>query len=134
MGEVLDEGGTRGAGATQARAKGIRPYSWYIEGKPHPKERPRFTKTGIAYTPEKTRLAEKRLGELYDGPKFDGPIAVNIVFDAEGVAVIIEPVKEGEKSKLRGDLDNYLKTVLDGLNGVAWGDDVQIVKITAVKI
>lgn len=59
---------------------------------------------------------------------------MHLVFDHEGTAVIIEGVDVDGKSKLRGDIDNYIKTVLDALNGVAWGDDNQIVKVTAVKI
>jgi Holliday junction resolvase RusA-like endonuclease len=39
-----------------------------------------------------------------------------------------------EKSKLRGDLDNMVKTALDALNGKAWADDRQVVKISAVKL
>jgi len=34
---------------------------------------------------------------------------------------------------LRGDLDNYVKLLMDGLNGVAWLDDKQVTIITAVK-
>jgi crossover junction endodeoxyribonuclease RusA len=33
----------------------------------------------------------------------------------------------------RGDLDNVLKAGLDALNGVAWGDDSQVVELHAVR-
>lgn len=134
MGQVHDEGRSRGEGTRETRATRLRSHSFYLEGRPHPKERPRVTKTGHAFTPEKTRKAEQRIRELYDGPKYSGEIAVHLVFDHEGTAVIIEGVDVDGKSKLRGDIDNYIKTVLDALNGVAWGDDNQIVKVTAVKI
>jgi Holliday junction resolvase RusA-like endonuclease len=38
-----------------------------------------------------------------------------------------------EESKLRGDLDNYVKSLLDGLNGVAYEDDKQVVNLKAFK-
>ena len=31
------------------------------------------------------------------------------------------------------DVDNLAKAVMDALNGVAWGDDSQVVKITIFK-
>jgi crossover junction endodeoxyribonuclease RusA len=37
----------------------------------------------------------------------------------------------GQTSRVRIDIDNALKTVLDALNGVAYGDDRQIVETTA---
>jgi cyclopropane fatty-acyl-phospholipid synthase-like methyltransferase len=37
-------------------------------------------------------------------------------------------------SKLRGDIDNYAKSVLDGLNGVAYTDDKQIVSLELRKL
>ena len=32
-----------------------------------------------------------------------------------------------------GDLDNYAKSILDGMNGVVWGDDRQVVMLAAQK-
>lgn len=88
----------------------------------------------MPYTAEKTRNAEKRIAEAWTGPCFHTPVEVTIMFDREGIAVTVTPVDVEQLSKLRGDLDNYLKTVLDALNGIAWDDDRQVVKITAVKL
>lgn len=64
---------------------------------------------------------------------FEGEIAVHIVVDTQGTAIIVERVDLDTKSKLRGDIDNYIKTILDALNGVAWRDDSQVVKVTGIK-
>jgi len=39
--------------------------------------------------------------------------------------------KKGVASKVRADLDNLMKVIFDGLNGVAWVDDSQVVRILA---
>jgi Holliday junction resolvase RusA-like endonuclease len=31
------------------------------------------------------------------------------------------------------DIDNAIKLVMDGLNGVAWADDAQVTSVSAVK-
>ena len=37
------------------------------------------------------------------------------------------------KATKKPDIDNVIKSVLDGLNGVAYEDDKQVVKLTANK-
>ena len=136
MGQIHDEGRSRQTGTGEVAGASVRSHSVFIEGKPHPKERPRVTSRNgraFAYTPAKTVEAEKKVAEAWDGPVFHGEVAVHIVVDKEGTAIIVERIDVGGKASLRGDLDNYVKTVLDALNGVAWVDDSQVVKIVAIK-
>lgn len=107
---------------------------------PFPKERPRSRKnTAAVYTPTPTRQAEQRLRKLFRdfvGPDWEaltGPLAVDLTFDDETVGLIIREVPR-HTSKLRGDLDNYAKTALDALNGLAYVDDRYIEQLRAVKL
>lgn len=108
-------------------------YHQNISIRPKAKGRPRVTKTGHAYTPKATMDYEKEIKEAYKGPLFEvGLLSVKLRFTVEGTEIMIEPVThnpltEGPKTKLTGDIDNYAKAVLDALNGVAYTDDRQIV-------
>lgn len=93
--------------------------SFTVPGRPVPKQRPRLGKNKNVYTPVKCRDYEKTVGraakKVFVNP-YDGPV---------GLAVRIYLAKEG------GDLDNYIKSISDGLNGVAWRDDSQVTRIKA---
>ena len=102
----------------------------FIPGKPQGKGRPRYWK-GHAVTPESTRKCE-RYGVS------DKPIAIEIT------AFYLVPkswskkkqaaVYAGEiKPTVKPDIDNIVKIVLDGLNGVAFTDDKQVIEIQAQK-
>jgi Holliday junction resolvase RusA-like endonuclease len=127
-----------GAGVGEARRTGVREYALFVNGKPHPKERPRFNRhTGSVYTPEKTERAEQRIRDLWEAagyPPFPAgtPLEVELIFNRDGTYVIVREIEQ-EKIELRGDIDNYLKTVMDGLNRVAWNDDKQVVQVKAAK-
>lgn len=95
-----------------------------IPGKPVPKARHqvRFWHGGVmTYTPAKTREFEKKV-RVYAIKqrirKQEGSLATVVVFRTNGT----------------GDLDNLLKSLLDGLNGLAWEDDRQVVGLVAVKL
>jgi Holliday junction resolvase RusA-like endonuclease len=83
-----------------------------VGGEPMVKSRPRMTKTGHAYTPKATKDAEARVADAYDGEMFTGNIGVELHFF--------------QGSRARKDIDNMVKLVLDGLNGVAWPDDLAV--------
>ena len=110
-----------------------------VHGEPRGKGRPRFTRSGHAYTDEKTKQYESlvRASYLKNGHKFTSPVRVTIMAH-------FKPPKKSKKvvgDMLDGhilptkkpDVDNIAKIILDGLNGVAWDDDTQVVDLSVGK-
>ena len=101
--------------------------------KPKSKGRPRAGRNGF-YTDKATKIYEQAIGKAYiesEGPFFVTPVQVNLTFMKGEVTIEIMEV-EGTSS-IRSDLDNLIKAVLDGLNGVAFTDDKQVVEIHSYK-
>lgn len=109
-----------------------KPYAISVDSKPVPKGRPRMTRYGRVFTPQTTLDAEAIIATAWDGPVYEGPVEVQCVFSPSGTEVKVTPI-EATTSKLKGDLDNYVKLLMDGLNGVAWLDDKQVHSIKAEK-
>lgn len=86
-----------------------------IDDQPVPKARPRLGASGHVYTPDATAEYETAVGWAYKGAagghRFAGPVAMMFL------------IWEGPNA---GDLDNHEKAISDGLNTVAYEDDVQI--------
>jgi Holliday junction resolvase RusA-like endonuclease len=110
-----------------------------LPGRPQPKGRPRFA-NGRTYTDARTAAAEQSilaawLTQSGQPAPHDGPVAVDMEF-------VDTPPQSWPKWRIqaaldrqvwptgRPDLDNLVK-ILDGLNGVAWLDDAQVVDIRA---
>ena len=95
-----------------------------VPGRPVPKGRPRLGvrgKKAFIYTPPATREYEKLVGWVAkcSGCKpLNGPLAVNLYLYIKGRS---------------GDVDNYCKSLLDGLNGIAYQDDGQVVELLVRK-
>lgn len=117
-----------------------------VEGEPKGKGRPRFTRTGHAYTPARTRdyeeLIAARARQAMDGRQ---PIPKGVPVRMTILAVFGVPVswpKKRRTAALQGvmhhthkpDLDNVQKAVCDALNGIAYEDDSQIVKVNVEKV
>ena len=116
-----------------------------VKGKPIAKARPRFARAGKfvkIYNAQESEegkfllLAIDQISHI-----FEGPIELTMSFymprprshygtgKNEGVLKKSAPIFHTTKP----DIDNLIKFPLDILNEVAWKDDRQIVKITAVK-
>ena len=111
-------------------------FSLVFNERPKAKARPRATKTRHVYTPKTTAEAEKRIAAAWeeaDGPMFEGPLDVYLVYSPDGAVVTVNQSPHSAKT-LTGDIDNYVKLTCDALNGVAWEDDKQIVRLMAVKV
>ena len=116
-----------------------------IEPKPQP--RPRVTARGKfahAYEPASITLYkrmvaatyQKHFGQIDPTPK---PVAIDVVF----YRPIQKSLSKREHARrvngehlpvVKPDVDNYVKAVLDALNGVAFKDDSQIIKLKAQKL
>ena len=112
---------------------------WFeIPGKPVPKQRPRVV-NGHAFTPDKTKDFEALVAMQYklaNGKKLTGPVAVSVAVWYEIPQSWTKKRKAEELLKphtQKPDLDNVVKSVLDGLTGVAWEDDAQVSRISASK-
>jgi Holliday junction resolvase RusA-like endonuclease len=93
---------------------------------PVPKARARITRRG-RFTPGKVKAFEKRVGaealgdmahRSIQAQAFDGPVNVQATFHLKTSS---------------GDLDNYVKALLDGMNGLVFDDDTQVVHLVVAK-
>ena len=96
-----------------------------IPGPAVPKGRPRVTRTGHAYTPQRTKAYAEKVQWVAKAfaPKtpLSGPVSVRIVEYRKGTP------------EARPDIDNVLKNLLDAMNGLIWQDDSQVVQLFAEK-
>lgn len=114
-----------------------------VPGTPVPKGRPRFTRQGRTYTPAKTKSYEEQIAILGKAAMnglepLKTPVAVLVTvffpIPASYSAKRREACLAGlEKHTKRPDLDNVVKAITDGMNGVVYDDDCQIVRIVAKK-
>lgn len=115
-----------------------------IPGDPVAKQRPRMTKSGHVYTPEKTRKYEKLVKEAClnhsRGWKYEKDVPLMIRITAYFSIPKSDSKKRKKEKKIgmirptvKSDIDNICKSILDGLNGVAYVDDKQIVSLHASK-
>lgn len=107
-----------------------------VLGKPIAKARPRMTRQGFAYTPQKTVNYENLIkytfqSEFPSHEPFLGLIEANItcIFDipkSYSKKKTKELLETHNNYNHKPDLDNIAKIILDSLNGIAYKDDSQV--------
>lgn len=120
--------------------------SFTVPGLPVPKGRPRFMvrgKLARVYTPDKTARYEKLVG-TYGVTAMGGryPLRNPFIICMRFVLPVPQSWPKARRiAALAGacpmmskpDLDNLAKTVLDGLNGIVYADDCQIIEMSLTK-
>lgn len=115
-----------------------------VPGEPRGKGRPRFSKTGHAYTDSETRAYENKIIAYYR--KSCGAFRLpDEAFLAVSITAYLPIPKSASKSKAsamdsgdilpsrKPDVDNIEKAVLDALNGVAYKDDSRVCRTSCAK-
>ena len=113
-----------------------------VPGNPVPKGRPRFSR-GRVFTPKRTSDYEAGIAiAASEAMKLAGIEKISRLVEVTVTAVIEIPKSYRGKKRTdallgcscpSGDVDNYAKSALDGLNSVVFDDDKQVVKLTACK-
>ena len=116
---------------------------FWLRGQPVGKQRPRFA-NGRVYTPHKTKQYEMRIAAAASDVMVDKgynpttePVAIHIKAQFEIPKSWPKWKREAatrrEIHPQKPDIDNIAKTILDGLNGVAFEDDQQVVHMICEK-
>ena len=105
-----------------------------VIGKIQPKQRPRFKRCGAfiqTYTPEPTLKYQKLVAESYMAKYGEMKLSGALVMNIDAFFNVPKSLSKKKKLELygkpnvqhNGDIDNVAKSILDGLNGVAYDDD-----------
>lgn len=116
-----------------------------FEIEPVEQARPRATRMGRGirlYDPKKVSVYKKQLGMMcrfqYKQAPLTGPLMVELNFFRHVQSSLSKKERAlrlsgSHRPVVKPDTDNYIKSTLDGLNGLLWEDDNQIVDLIAHK-
>ncbi|MBU9695574.1 MULTISPECIES: RusA family crossover junction endodeoxyribonuclease [Limosilactobacillus] len=116
-----------------------------FEIEPVEQARPRATRMGRGirlYDPKKVSVYKKQLAMMcqfqYKQAPLTGPLKVELNFFRHVQSSLSKKERAlrlsgSHRPVVKPDTDNYIKSTLDGLNGLLWEDDNQIVDLVAHK-
>jgi len=113
-----------------------------VPGKPMGKQRARTLKTGRSYTPKETVNYETLVKQIYIMQNFSKQLEGAIQAEITAYFPIPQSASKKKKEQMlsgeirpitKPDLSNIVKIIEDALNGIAYRDDSQIVKVHAEK-
>ena len=104
-----------------------------VDIRPMGKERPRMTRSGHAYTPQRTKDYENHIKKQFkkvfpDFKPIDSAVLVELNF-----CYIRSKSNKNQFHLIKPDIDNLIKSICDSLNGLAYVDDRLITGIIAHK-
>jgi Holliday junction resolvase RusA-like endonuclease len=118
-----------------------------VDGTPVPKGRARYARRGnfiSTYTPEKTRTYETLIRDsaieaMGASEPLETPVSlylyIRVPIPKSCTKKRLEAIDNGsEKPTKKPDASNILKSVEDGMNGVVYHDDSQIINIHVTKV
>lgn len=114
--------------------------TFILWGEPVGKGRPRFWQ-GHAVTPPKTKAYENevaRIYKMYGGEMMSGPVRIAVTawyrIPKSASKKLKHQMEIGEvRPTKKPDIDNVMKIIMDGLTGVAYEDDKQVVEFRIDK-
>lgn len=115
--------------------------NFIVQGQPKGKARPRATRQGHMYNPPENKVYEKQVADSYLEKYAGEPMATGCIHIEICVTMTIpkSATKKHREELLKApplkkpDLDNVAKIIMDGLNRVAYEDDVQITALTVYR-
>jgi Holliday junction resolvase RusA-like endonuclease len=118
-----------------------------VDGTPVPKGRARYARRGnyiSTYTPEKTRTYETLIKDsaieaMGASEPLETPVSlylyIRVPIPASATKKRLQAISDGsEKPTKKPDASNILKSVEDGMNGIVYHDDSQIINIHVTKV
>jgi Holliday junction resolvase RusA-like endonuclease len=121
--------------------------TFWVPIHPQPKKRPRATirkrkgetPKATVWNPWENVIHEKEVRQAFARAAISSPVGLSLPHEGPvtvaAVFMIPHPTTKPRTDPLYGgDLDNYIKLVLDALNRVAYNDDTQVIGVHAEKV